>query len=100
MLIKLMFLKNKRLTTPTASKANSTVPKNNGNVPSGPIASRVLIGGKSSKIYAKIIPIPINVITFANVENGASTFKFLMQFRKINGNNSITIWILTSNSIQ
>lgn len=35
--------------------------------------------------------IPTNVIKLANVEKGARTFKFLMQFNKMRGKSKMTI---------
>lgn len=39
--------------------------------------------------------IPMNVITLANVENGANNFKFRIQFNKINGTSRIIMWYST-----
>lgn len=66
------------LTTPMASRANSTVPKKSGKFATSPNATRFSNDNGSRKIKYRMIAIPVNMIIFASVENGAKNLRFLM----------------------
>jgi hypothetical protein len=60
------------------SNANTTEPKNNGIVPKSAMSGYLEIGGRSCTQYTRIMTRLVIVSMLANMANGASDLRFLM----------------------